>query len=159
MTDQNLEKTPESPALPSAQDRRQRYNQIVREAQLAVLLLSKVDFKVNRSVAAEEGASKLSYAGRLVEIAHMREQGACGAGVEWLVEIKKGRKQLARCTARYDIIYDGFDSYDDEIVAVFVENVAQPATYTYFRALFANLDWSAELHTPPLPVIKFYPKI
>jgi hypothetical protein len=29
----------------------------------------------------------------------------------------------------------------------------------YFRALYAHLDWSASLGSPPLPVIQLQPKL
>lgn len=152
-------KTVSSALDPSVQERRQSYNRAVREARLVKIVLSAVKFGVKRSVPfSEASVRKLSYGGEVVEFAVVKKN-ALGASIKWSVNIKSGRKQVATCMATYNIVYDNFSSLDDETARLFAENVAQPATYAYFRALYANLDWSAELRSPPLPVIKFHPKI
>ncbi|MCY1642112.1 hypothetical protein [Methylorubrum sp. SL192] len=152
-----------SDAPPDPEERRRKYNRAVRQANLVTILLSKIDFKVNRDVkrpAKGEGNSSVpSYGGKLVKFQYNDEAKAFIASVAWTVEIKVGRQTYAKCLAHYDVIYNGFSDVDEEIVELFAENVARPATYTYFRALFASLDWSSELRLPPLPVIKFHPKV
>jgi hypothetical protein len=141
-------------------DRRQRYNRAVREARLVTILLSSLKFDVVRkSGRPKDEVLKSSYAGQVVDASLDRDLGALAVTVRWTVNIKAGRKKYSSCTAEYDIIYDKFSDIDEEIAFVFAENVAQPATYAYFRALYASLDWSAGLKNPPLPVIKFHPKI
>lgn len=142
----------------AAEARRAHYNRTVREANLRAILLSSLKFDVRRSVTGSEKRTP-AYRGRLAKFAFDEEKGAAFALVEWEVVIRVGRRVLAKCTAQYDVLYDGFTVKDAEIVQLFAENVARPATYSYFRALYANLDWAAELRAPPLPVVKFYPKV
>lgn len=152
-----------SGASPDPEERRRKYNRAVRQANLVTILLSKIDFKVNREikrpVKSDERKSTPSYGGKLVKFQFNEEAKAFIASVAWTVELKVGRQTYSKCVAHYDVIYNGFSDIDEEIVELFAENVARPATYTYFRALFASLDWSAELRLPPLPVIKFHPKV
>jgi hypothetical protein len=150
-------------ASPNPEERRRKYNKAVRQANLVTILLSKIDFKVNRRIAPDEKASrpvgKPSFGGRLADYQYDEETKACLASVAWTVEIKAGRQTYAKCVAQYDVIYDGFTEVDEDIIQLFAENVARPATYSYFRALFASLDWSSGLRLPPLPVMKFHPKV
>ncbi len=147
--------TSDDPAL----ERRQKYNRAVREARLVTIVLTSVKFEVKRkTMTTEQTKRQFIYGGEVKQFAILQEK-VLGASIKWTVTIKSDRKTLSFCSATYDIIYDRFSSLDDEIGELFAENVAQPATYAYFRALYANLDWSADFHSPPLPVIKFHPKI
>jgi hypothetical protein len=140
--------------------RRAAYNRAVREARLLTLVLSELNYKVNRQNQPEEPSeAKFSYAGRVSEFSLSVENNAIFTQIEWTVEIKVKSKRFAKCVARYDLIYDNFSTVDEDIAMVFAQSVAQPASYAYFRSLFATLDWSAEIRSPPLPVIKFYPRI
>jgi hypothetical protein len=47
--------------------------------------------------------------------------------------------------------------FSEDIIKMFIDHVGKTATYAYFRALFAQLDWSANLRSPPLPVLSFLP--
>lgn len=141
-------------------ERRQRYNRAVREARLVTILLSSLKFDVVRNAGRPKDEDlKPSYAGQVVNSSLDSDLGALAVTVRWTVNIKAGRRKFSSCAAEYDVIYDKFSSLDDEIALIFAENVAQPATYAYFRGLYASLDWSAGLRSPPLPVIKFHPKI
>ncbi|MEE8630222.1 MULTISPECIES: hypothetical protein [Methylobacterium] len=150
-------------ASPDPEERRRKYNKAVRQANLVNILLSRVDFKVNRDVRppvrGAENSSPPSYGGKLAKFTYFEEEKACFATVVWTVEIKSERRTYAKCVAQYDVIYNGFTEVDNSIIELFAENVARPATYSYFRALFANLDWSSDLRLPPLPVVKFHPKV
>src|SRR3712207_582335 len=119
-----------SAASPDPQERRRTYNRVVREAHLVTILLSEVNFKVRRNVErpSEENRANISYGGKVVSFSYDDGRGACAVGVQWLVEIRVGKKRFARCIVHYDIIYDGFTDCDQEIVKLFAENVAQPAT-------------------------------
>src|SRR4051812_49917981 len=111
------------------QERRRTYNRVVREAQLVTILLSDIRLTVNRKVDAERSsAHKLGFGGKMVAFEFNEEEKACLARVEWLVEIKIGRRTLAKCSAVYDVMYEGFETSDAEIVRLFADNVAQPAT-------------------------------
>ena len=152
----------ESEVIPplDPQERRRMYNRAVREARLVTILLSGTTFKVTReNTPSEEDEIVPSYKGVLKEVSYQKEFGACLIQIEWQVQVKVHRKQFVKCTATYDIIYDGFKEASEEIVSLLAENVAKPASYAYFRALYANLDWSADLRFPPLPIIKFQPKV
>ena len=48
----------------------------------------------------------------------------------------------------------GVKECSDEVVELFLEHVGRVATYAYFRALYANLDWSATLNSQPRPVLQ-----
>jgi hypothetical protein len=145
------------------QERRTSYNRAVREARLVTILLSKVDFNVNREIPRpsrdNSDRPNLSFGGTMSNFFFDEEKKVCIARVEWKVELKSGRQKFAKCTATYDVMYDGFGDVDEAIIRLFAENVAQPATYSYFRSLFASLDWSADLRLPPLPIVKFHPKV
>jgi hypothetical protein len=157
----NTEKQPEVlPAASDPQERRVKYNRAVREAQLVALFLSRVDFKVKRENMLDHNQPpRLSYSSGRKNFTFEKTRGACFISIQWHVEIKTGRKQIAKCSAVYDLIYDGFTTTDEEIIKLFAKNVAESTSYTYFRALYASLDWSAELRSPPLPIIKFQPRV
>jgi hypothetical protein len=138
--------------------RRANYNRAVRTSRLVNILLSGVDFKVNRTVGDPSGG-RASYGGEIKKFFFDPEEGVILCNVEWTVEIKVGRKRFLKCAAVYDVIYDRFKDIDEEIARIFAENVARPACYAYFRALFAQLDWSADIGSPPLPMVKFQPKV
>lgn len=135
------------------------YNKVVDEAKLRKLLLSELTFKVNREIDTNAVKPKMGFSGRMVEFSSDLESGTIAATIEWSVLLKSGRRTFAKCAARYHVIYDGFTIRDEEILERFAFNVGRPATYTYFRTLFASLDWASELRNPPLPVVKFFPKV
>jgi hypothetical protein len=157
---QVVSSSPSTQDSANPEETRRRYNKAVREARLITITLSSLKFEVARNVEPKEDNRKLSYHHSVSElvIQPVEEGSALFARVEWHVDIRHGRKKYSWCSARYDVIYDMFSDIDDEIAELFAENVAQPATYAYFRALYANLDWSAGLRSPPLPIIKFFPK-
>lgn len=135
------------------------YNRIVADAQLAKLVLTKVDYQVNHDVARNGREPALNYRGDLIEFDHNKEIGAIMAGVKWTADIRCGRKKYVHFVAQYVVIYEGFTTDETDLLERFADNVARPATYSYFRALFANLDWASDTRTTPLPVVKFFPKI
>lgn len=145
-----------------AQQRRIKYNQAVRKARLVTLLLSSVNFSVNREVLDPDDADadvKPIYGGRVKQVAFDPKDGNLLCTVEWTVDFRYKRKRFVKCAADYEIAYGGLVGFEEPTALLLAENVARPASYAYFRALFANLDWSAELRSPPLPVIMFQPKI
>jgi hypothetical protein len=148
-------------APPHDKERLDAYNRTVNAAELLTISLRSVDFKVDRNTPVPDEAShKFGFGGKVVEFAREENLGACFVAIEWSVSIKNGKKTYASCKAYYDAVYDELPSdVDDEIIKVFAENFVKPATYAYFRALFANLDWAAQLGTPPLPILKFMPNL
>lgn len=81
------------------------------------------------------------------------------ANILWEVVFKYKNKNVVKCTASYIVSYDGAKDYSQETIALFLENVGKVATYAYFRALYAHLDWSANLGSQPLPVLQLQPKV
>jgi len=150
-----------SVAPPHDKERLDAYNRTVNDAELLTISLRSVDFKVDRKMEVpDEDSRKFGFGGKVVEFAREEALGACFVGIEWSVSIKHGKKTYVSCKAYYDAVYDEIPSdVDDEIIKAFAENFVKPATYAYFRALFANLDWSAQLGTPPLPILKFMPNL
>lgn len=143
----------------TAEERRRRYNKVVREARLVTIMLEGVEFNVDRVKFNKAEDPSLNFKGETSEPVLVPDRGACLVPVQWKVELKDGRKQVAKCNARYVIIYNGFTELEPEIMAIFADGVAKGATYSYFRSLFAQLDWAADLRTPPLPVLKVFPNV
>jgi hypothetical protein len=141
------------------ESRRLEYNRAVRDANLASLVLSDVKFHVDRTVELGEDPPELGYAGRVSNFGYDEESGNCLIEVTWSVDIKQEEAILAECQVSYHMAYDGFSQVDAEVVRLVAENLARPATYAYFRALYASLDWAAQLGTPPLPIMKFMPRL
>jgi hypothetical protein len=143
------------------QQRRVRYNQAVRKARLVTILLSSLEFKVSREVLDDSKENSVSphYGGHVKQVAFDPEEGAVLCTIQWTVDMKYGRKRFVKCAAEYDVGYEGLSGCDEDTIKLLAEYVARPASYAYFRAMYANLDWSAELRSPPLPVVKFQPKV
>ncbi|MFZ3350797.1 MAG: hypothetical protein WA268_08015 [Xanthobacteraceae bacterium] len=154
---------PTSPAVPSGQEvenRRANYNRLVRTARLASIILDSVSFKilpealgVNKSLLKRDlnVSTKLMSSGLT--------DGTCVGNIVWTVQYKFQKRTIVKCTASYIISYDGIEKCSEETVGIFVENVGKVATYAYLRALYAHLDWSANLGSPPLPIVQFLPKL
>lgn len=142
--------------------RRADYNRAVRTAELNSILLRDLKFKVDRKAAPVRGQPvKMTGEcnGAMIGLRVDEESGAMTASIEWGVELKVAKKRVASCKAVYDVVYNGFAEVDDDVVGLFAENVARPACYAYFRSLYASMDWAAELRFPPLPVVRFNPKV
>ncbi|MET4259787.1 hypothetical protein ABIC09_004745 [Bradyrhizobium sp. S3.12.5] len=144
----------------AVQRRRADYNRLVRTAKLAGLLLEKVDFKMlPDALGIKASLLTRSISPTTTVISSGAEDGTCVANVVWEVVFKYKTKSVMRCKASYIISYDGIENASDETVGVFVDNVGKTATYAYFRALYAHLDWSAGLGSEPLPVLQLQPKL
>jgi hypothetical protein len=144
----------------SVENRRASYNRLVRTARLASIILEDVKFKilpealgVNKSLLKRdlEVSTKVMSPGLT--------DGTCVGNIVWRVQYKFKNRTIVRCTASYLISYDGIENCSEETVGIFVENVGKVATYAYLRALYAHLDWSANLGSPPLPIVQFLPKL
>jgi hypothetical protein len=144
----------------AVENRRANYNRLVRTARLASIVLENVNFKilpealgVNKSLLKREinVSTKVMSSGLI--------DGTCVANIVWTIQYKFQKRSIVKCSASYIISYDGIENCSEEIVGVFIENVGKVATYAYLRALYAQLDWSATLGSPPLPIVQFQPKI
>jgi len=142
------------------QQRRADYNRLVRTARLAGLVLEKVDFKmIPDALGIKESLLTRNISPATTVMSSGVEDGTCVANVVWEVVFRYKTKMVMRCKASYVVSYDGIENVSEETVGVFVENVAKTATYAYFRALYAHLDWSANLGSQPLPVLQLQPKL
>ena len=143
----------------SSEERRRLYNETVRKANLLDIYLSKLEFDVDRVQLSKSPEPSLNYGSAIDRFLYDQETGSFLVSVKWRVDMKHGRKSVSKCVAIYDIMYDGLVTSNDEVLKIFADNVATSATYSYFRSLFATLDWSAQLRLPPLPVLKLFPKV
>jgi hypothetical protein len=153
--------TPAAP--PTGQDvenRRANYNRLVRTTRLRTIITEKVDFKVApEALGGNKAALKRDLNVKTELLASGIEDGICVGQIVWTVQMKLQRKAVVKCTASYLITYEGIENCSEETVTIFVENVGKVATYAYFRALYAHLDWSANLGSQPLPIVQFQPKL
>jgi len=144
----------------SPEERRAQYNRVVREANLVTIDLKDVVFSVDplAQTGAEDGRKRV-FSSEVRDFSFDLEHKFAFACLRWSLDIKFNNKKVVKCRVDYNVLYDGFTCENEEIVKLFIENVAAPATYAYFRALYAQLDWSAGLNSPPLPVVKFMAKV
>jgi len=142
------------------QKKRTDYNRLVRTARLANLLLEKVDFKIlPDALGIKQSLLTRSLTPTTKVMSYGITDGTCVANVLWEVTFKYKNKNVVRCAASYIVSYDGIKECTEETVGVFLEHVGKVATYAYFRALYAHLDWSANLGSQPLPVLQLQPKL
>lgn len=144
--------------------RRNNYNRLVRGANLVSLWLRELKFQVTPGalsiVLPEKEALKRDINGKSTVIAYGDDDDDnCIIIVRWNIKIRHKRKTMVRCDASYLVGYSGMTGFDPSLIDVFAETVAGAATYSYFRAAYAQLDWAAELSSPPLPVRQFKARV
>lgn len=141
-------------------EKRRNYNRLVRQAKLLSILLEKIEFKISpESVGVNKALVNRGLGAKATVLAAGITDGTCVASIEWSLSVKFRKKVITRCSATYLVTYEGMKNCTEESVRIFVDNVAKTATYAYFRALYAHLDWSANLGSPPLPIVQFQPKV
>lgn len=69
------------------------------------------------------------------------------------------KKVIVSCVSSYLISYEGMKSFSDEVIGIFADTNAKSVSYSYFRALYAHLDWSANLGSIPLPIVQLQAKV
>lgn len=140
------------------QQRMGEYNKLARTARLLALILEKVDFKIYPEALGADKSELIRHFSPKTEIMSVGlDDGTCVANITWRVTFKLKKKVVVRCAASYIISYAGVRDCSADGVTIFLESVGKIATYSYFRALYAQLDWSANLGSEPLPVIQFLP--
>lgn len=151
----------EDDPLPEDREKnRTNYNRLVRQARLLSLLLDKVIFKIApEAIGADTTLWSRELIGRRDILSHGDIDDTCIATIAWTVNMKFKRKSVVKCQASYIISYGGMQGFQRENIEMFSEVVAKAATYTYFRALYAHLDWSANLGSSPLPVMQFQARV
>lgn len=152
--------TPSRQPNADVQTRRASYNKLARTAQLADVLLTKVDFSVSPSYHSTDPQNHVrKFDGQVVQIARQTGDNLCLAEIKWTVSVVLGKKKLAKCDAHYVIIYDSVTDADEDSLRIFIESVGRATAYSYFRGLCAQLDWAGGLRLPPLPVHQFTPNL
>jgi hypothetical protein len=142
------------------ENRRANYNRLVRTARLANLVLDGLNFKIHaEALGVKKALLTRSIAPKTKVMSPGTTDGTCVANIVWEVTFRFKRRAVMKCTASYIISYEGVTDCSEETATIFVENVGKVATYAYFRALFAQLDWSATLGFEPLPILQLQPKL
>jgi hypothetical protein len=136
-----------------------QYNKAVRLAKLSSILLEKIDFKISPNALGKGADLKRELNVKTEILDYDSAQGSCIGSITWTINLKFKRKRVAKCSANYVIIYTGLKECPENSIKMFIDHVGKTATYAYFRALYAHLDWSANLESPPLPVVHFSPSI
>lgn len=93
------------------------------------------------------------YSGKCEELFIDKESGNAGGKFSWVAEIKSGRKNCLKLSAKYWLLYSDLGGHDEDHVCMFVTKIGRFATYPYFRALFANQVSESGLILPPLPTL------
>lgn len=142
------------------QKRRVDYNRLVRIAKLTSIFLEKNDFSVrSEAVGLSKSLLKRELIANAVVLASGSSDGICVAKIEWAVKYAYQKRVIVKCTTSYIVSFDGMKDFSEEVIGIFVETNAKAVTYSYFRALFAHLDWSANLGSAPLPIVQLQAKV
>jgi hypothetical protein len=150
---------PAAPVLDEAvSEKIRQYNKAARLAKLSSILLEKVDFRISPdALRADESDLKRELNVETEIIDYSPADGNCAANINWSITVREKRKKVASCKASYVVLYHDIKDFSQDVIQLFIDHVGKTATYAYFRALYAHLDWSANLRSPPLPVMSFNP--
>ncbi|WP_342709466.1 hypothetical protein AAFG13_33880 [Bradyrhizobium sp. B124] len=133
-----------------------QYNKATRLAKLSSIVLEKVDFRVlPAALRVEAAALKRELNVETELLRYDPADGECIATISWDIVLRDKRKKVAWCKASYVVFYYDLKDFSEDIIKRFIDHVGKTATYAYFRALYAQLDWSANLGSRPLPVMSF----
>lgn len=148
-----------APVLDEAvSERIRQYNKAARLAKLTSILLEKLDFKTSPEALHVDASNLKRELNVETEIlGYDSAEGDCVATIAWTITLRHKRKKVASCKVTYVVVYREIKDFSDDIIKMFIDHVGKTATYAYFRALYAHLDWSANLGSPPLPVMSFLP--
>lgn len=148
------------PAGDSAEKKRNNYNRLVRQTKLVALLLERVDFKIlPEAIGLNKALLTRDLNGKTEVMTPGAEDGTCIANIVWNINMRFKKKIIIKCVASYIVTYEGMRGFSPETVQMFVDTVGKAASYAYFRAMYAHLDWSANLGSPPLPILQFQAKV
>lgn len=142
------------------ENRRANYNRLVRQARLANLLLDSLNFKIHpEALGVNKALLTRSIAPKTKVMSSGITDGQCVANIVWEVVFRFKRRTVMKCAASYIISYEGIKDCSEDTVTIFVEHVGKVATYAYFRALYAQLDWASMSDSEPLPILQLQPKL
>jgi hypothetical protein len=129
------------------------YNQVVDSAQLVTVQLSKVNFSIDGDFYDESTPKKLHFDRGVAGCFFDPEGPSVTGSFKYVVYSKSGRKKQLAADAEFVVIYALAEGADEIAAKIFCRRVGMFAAFPYFRALMANLAWSANAPLPPLPVI------
>lgn len=155
MSEPDQGSNPDTPiGIDPAEEARQAYNAVVRDADLKAVQLLNISFGVEPAFFVEKSKRKFDVKIELGQSDYDPDKGAVVAAVKLVVSVKKSRLNALQCKAEYIVVYENLVGRKEEAVRQFVDRVAPFACYPYFRSVFATLDWAAGTKLPPLPVHK-----
>lgn len=138
----------------SHDERLEKYNAVVADAELGGIQLIKLDFDVSPEYYGDGSEIELGYIVRPESSEYDDEAGIAACIISFQVEAIRDDVALLQCNATYTVMYRIGEKRDEEAVKAFIERLGVFACYPYFRGVFANLDWAANTRLPPLPVHK-----
>lgn len=133
-------------------DHLQEYSKVVDASELQGVTLLGLTFQVNPRFFGERDDAELGYDIDAVEQKYEAEANKAIAFIECSVYATINDDRVFNCDAKYVVIYELSERCDPKAVQMFLKRVAVFACYPYFRAVVANLDWSAGTNLPPMPV-------
>jgi hypothetical protein len=133
----------------------ENYNKVVEAAELLAVNLVEIAMSVKPSYFSYSIAElKLVYTVEVDKVLSDDNMNSAMAMVNFEVKSKHGKTKHLVCKAQYMVAYTGLKGCETTEVDKFISRVAIFACYPYFRAVFANLNWSAGTNLPPLPIYK-----
>lgn len=133
------------------------YGEVSRRAKLVDLRTLSSNFSVKAECIRdlEEGVEKLQHGfkGSASTFNFSPENGVVIGTVNWVAEIKSGRKKALKLDAEFLVVYTELEDLAEEYVKLYFKKIARFATYPYFRALFSGQTASAGIMLAPLPAL------
>jgi hypothetical protein len=140
--------------------RRNDYNRLVRTAKLTSILLEKTEFGARtEAVGISKSLLKRELNANSTVLSSGTLDGSCIANIQWSVKYTYQKRTIVKCITSYIVSFEGMKDFSDEVIGIFVDTNAKGITYSYFRALYAHLDWSANLGSAPLPIVQLQAKV
>jgi hypothetical protein len=127
------------------------FNAVVAKAELSNIVLVASNMVLQRKEVG--GDRKLAFnSGALQTFVF---SGDIGAGtIAFEASVSVGEVKEFDLSATYVVSYEGLEGQSESAVRLFMKRVGVMACYPYFRAHVAQMSWAAQVHLPPLPVIR-----
>lgn len=139
-------------------DEAKLYNQVVACAELSNIQLIHINFDVQPRYFLEEpddeDEANLGYEISVDETHYEPSEGMAACMMSFDVSAGDSQGAALQCKAKYAVSYRMGEVCDEQAVETFLRRVGVFACYPYFRGLFAQIDWAANTHLPPLPIHK-----
>ena len=134
------------------------YNQVVACAELSNIQLIHINFDVQPRYffeePDEEDQANLGYEISVDETHYEPGEGMAACMMSFDVSAGDSQGAALQCKAKYAVSYRLGEVCNEQAVETFLRRVGVFACYPYFRGLFAQIDWAANTHLPPLPIHK-----